>query len=200
MVSHQGDLLSEVGVGAEDHHFGGGPADTFFALLSVDSAPPGTKLTMLEEAVGSLHPLSESTLSFEFFIGRSPGFQLFGLGRVGNLRKKQRTTCEERTSDEFPPRHFHTGNSATHPTKGWYFKATELSSDRFSGEYPLRTCENKERQQIERGGKWGKREQDFTVKNYQSADTLRHFTAYSKKRKMGTASEFRFAFEPLRLP
>jgi len=131
VVPHQGDLLPEVGVGAEDHHFGGSLAEAFLALLSVDSAPTGTELTVLEEAVGSLHPLSEFTLSFEFFIGRSPGFLFFGFGRVGNLRKKQRTTCDERTSDEFPPRHFHTGNSAIHPTKGWYFKATGLSSGRW---------------------------------------------------------------------
>ncbi len=100
VVSHQGDLLPEMGVGAEDHHLGGSPAEAFLALLPVDPAPPGTELTVLEEAVGPLHPLGEFTLSFEFFIGRPPGFLLFGLGRIGNLRKKQRTACEEGTSDE----------------------------------------------------------------------------------------------------
>jgi hypothetical protein len=130
VVSHQGDLLPEMGMGTEDHHLGRSPAEAFLALLPVDPAPPGTELTVLKEAVSPFHPLGQFALSFEFFVGRPPGFLFLGLGRRGILREKQGTACEEGICDETATRHFHMGNSAIHPTKGWYVKATELSSGR----------------------------------------------------------------------
>jgi hypothetical protein len=91
IVSHQGDLLPNMGVGAEDHHFGGSLADAFLALLPVDSAPSGTELTVLKEGISLFYPLGEFSLAFEFFISRTPWFLLFWLGRIGDRWEEQRT-------------------------------------------------------------------------------------------------------------
>ena len=113
MVSHQGDLLSEVGVGAEDHHFGGSPAEAFLSLLSVDSAPPGTELTAIEGIIGLLDPLSQFSLLLQFLISWMPFFLLLLFGTRGGWEEKQGAAQKEKTFNEIAAREFHPCHSMT---------------------------------------------------------------------------------------
>jgi len=123
ILTHQGYLFAKMGLSAENHDSGWGPAETSFALLPIHPTLPGTEFALLKDGVGLLDPLSQFTLTLQFLIGRMPSLSLFLFGMKGDRREKQRATQDERTFDEIPARDLRIRHSITSKAIGPFFHA-----------------------------------------------------------------------------
>jgi hypothetical protein len=104
MLSHQGYLLPEVGLGAIDHHLRRGLAESFFALQPIHATLPGTELARLENGVGLFNPPRQLTLFLQNVIGGSPWGLVFFTGVKRDGRTEKGAAKDEGIFDEVPPR------------------------------------------------------------------------------------------------
>jgi hypothetical protein len=70
--THQRHLFTKMGVITENNRFDRSPAESLLSFLPIHPTHPGTELTILEEGIGLLDPLSQLTLHLQFLIGRNP--------------------------------------------------------------------------------------------------------------------------------
>jgi hypothetical protein len=77
VLSNQRYFLTKMGVGRIDHEFGRCPAETQFALLTINSTLSGAKFALLEDRVSLLYPLSQFTFLLQFPIGGIPSSSCF---------------------------------------------------------------------------------------------------------------------------
>jgi hypothetical protein len=62
IISNQRHLFTKMGMKAENHRSEWSSAEPFFPFFPIHPTPPGTELTMLEDGVSLLDPLSQLTL------------------------------------------------------------------------------------------------------------------------------------------
>jgi hypothetical protein len=62
LPSHERHLFSKMGVITKNDRFDRGPTESSFTLLPIHPTLPGTELTIFEERIGLLDPLSQFTL------------------------------------------------------------------------------------------------------------------------------------------
>jgi hypothetical protein len=96
-----------MGMGAEDDDLQRSPAEPFFTFFPIDSAAPGTEVTVLEERVGLLNPLGKFTFFLKLLISWDPLFFFFGHGGRRGRGEEYRTPKKERVLDEIPAGEFH---------------------------------------------------------------------------------------------
>jgi hypothetical protein len=90
--THQRHLFTKMGVITKNNRFDWSPTESFFSLLPIHSTLSGAELTILEEGVGLLDPLSQFTLHLQFLISWNPLNLLLLPSMKRNRRKENRTT------------------------------------------------------------------------------------------------------------
>jgi hypothetical protein len=87
--THQRHLFTKMGVITENHRLDRSPTESLFSFLPIHPTHPWTELTILEEGIGLLDPLSQFTFPLQFFIGRNPFLLLFLRGMERESRKEE---------------------------------------------------------------------------------------------------------------
>jgi hypothetical protein len=72
LSTYQRHLFTKMGVITKNNRFDWSPTKPLFSLLPIHSTLSGAELTILEEGIGLLNPLSQFTLHLQFLIGWNP--------------------------------------------------------------------------------------------------------------------------------
>jgi hypothetical protein len=89
IFAHQRYLFTEMRMSIENRGFDWRLAKSFFTLLPIHSAPPGTELTAIEEIIGLLDPLSQFSLLLQFLVSWMPFFLLLLFGTSKDWGEEQ---------------------------------------------------------------------------------------------------------------
>jgi hypothetical protein len=88
IMAYQRDLLTKMGVSAENDEFHRSPAETSFTFFSIHTTAPGTELAILEDSISLLDSLGKFPLLLQLLISRDPWFFLFWGSMGGNRREE----------------------------------------------------------------------------------------------------------------
>jgi hypothetical protein len=86
--AHERHLFTKMGVITKNNWFDRSPTETLFSFLPIHSTLSGTEVTILEEGIGPLDPLSQFTLCLQFLIGWNPSNLLLLPGMKRNRGKE----------------------------------------------------------------------------------------------------------------
>jgi hypothetical protein len=94
--SHQRYLFTKMWMCRVDHEFVRSTAKSSFAILPIDTAPPGAKFTLFENGIRLFYSLGEFAFFLKLRITRIPLFSFFIQSKDRTVTQKQRAAQYDR--------------------------------------------------------------------------------------------------------